>query len=293
MAMLNAKKYLKPVKAAVALATAALVFPGPAESQAPLLSASFTYADMADLALPAPVVAHVRIVRSARLKGADAATVPAGRARFYVEADIVSLIKGPRGLPAKVVYLADLPVDAAARAPKLVKKSEHILFGSPVAGRPGELRLAAPDGQIAWSAADAGRVRAILRDAARADAPPRISGLGRAFHVPGSLPGESETQIFLQAADGRPVSLGVLRRPGEQPRWAVALAEIVDDSAGPPVKDSLLWYRLACTLPRALPSQSLADADAAQANAIRADYRLVVDRLGPCVRNRAPARVAG
>ncbi|MBA3677023.1 MAG: hypothetical protein H0W74_06410 [Sphingosinicella sp.] len=271
----------------------ALVFSVPAESQTPLPSSPFTYADMADLALPVPVVVHVRVARSARLKGADAATVPAGKARFYVEADIVSLIKGPSGLSPKVVYLADLPVDAAARAPKLARKSEHILFASPVAGRPGELRLAAPDAQIAWSAPDAERVRAILRDAARADAPPRISGLGRAFHVPGTLPGESETQIFLQAADGRPVSLSVLRRPGEQPRWAVALAEIVDDAAGPPARDSLLWYRLACTLPSALPSQSLADADTAQANAIRADYRLVIDRLGPCARNRALGRLPG
>jgi hypothetical protein len=47
-----------------------------------------------------------------------------------------------------------------------------------------------------------------------------------------------------------------------------------------------LWYRLACTLPRTLPQQSLADADRAAASAIQADYRLVLDRLGPCVRTR-------
>ena len=33
---------------------------------------------------------------------------------------------------------------------------------------------------------------------------------------------------------------------------AISLSEIVDDSAGPPQRDTLLWYRLACALPRAL-----------------------------------------
>jgi hypothetical protein len=48
----------------------------------------------------------------------------------------------------------------------------------------------------------------------------------------------------------------------------------------------LLWYRLACTLPATLPPQSLAEAGPEGANAIRADYRLVVQQLGPCVRMR-------
>jgi hypothetical protein len=129
-------------------------------------------------------------------------------------------------------------------------------------------------------------VRSLLREAARPDAPPRITGIGRAFHVPGSIPGESETQIFLQTADNRPVSLTILRRPGERPRWAVALSEIVDDAAEPPRPESLLWYRLACTLPPSLPAQSLRDSSRNEAAAIQADYRLVMERLGPCRRSR-------
>ncbi|MDP8912262.1 MAG: hypothetical protein M3N39_01640, partial [Pseudomonadota bacterium] len=103
---------------------------------------------------------------------------------------------------------------------------------------------------------------------------------------PGSLPGESETQVFLQTADGRPVSLSVLRRPGETPRWAFALGEMVDDAAEPPKPNSLLWYRLACTLPSALPLHSLNEAEQEQRAAIQADYRLVIEQLGPCVRSR-------
>ena len=125
------------------------------------------------------------------------------------------------------------------------------------------------------------------RSERRPDAPPRITGIGRAFHVPGSLPGESETQIFLQTADDRPISLNVLRRPGEQPRWSVALGEIVDDAAAAAARpNTLLWYRLACTLPPAPAGQSLSEAAPDEARAIRADYRLVIEGLGPCARNR-------
>ena len=101
------------------------------------------------------------------------------------------------------------------------------------------------------------------------------------------MPGERETQFFLLTADQRPISLTVLRRPGERPRWSVALGEMVDDAAASVQRDTLLWYRLACTLPAALPAPSLSEASAAEARAIQADYRLVTEGLGRCVRNRA------
>ena len=43
-------------------------------------------------------------------------------------------------------------------------------------------------------------LRAIVRESSAADAAPRIVGIGRAFYVPGSLAGESETQFFLLTA---------------------------------------------------------------------------------------------
>jgi hypothetical protein len=244
------------------------------------------YADIADLSLSAPVAAHVRLIRADALKAAEAGPVAAGLSRHYVEAEVVSLIKGAQGLPARITYLADLPLGANGKPVKLAKKSEHIILAQTVPGKAGEVRLVAPDAQLAFTPALAEQLRAILREAASAAAAPRITGIGKAFHVRGSLPGESETQIFLQTADERPVSLSVIRRPGETPRWAVALSEIVDDAARPPQPNTLLWYRLACTLPRALPAQSFADAAPDEAEAIRADYRLVMERLGACVRTR-------
>jgi hypothetical protein len=275
----------QPAAFAVAVAAALLLASGPAESQAPLEPGP-TYADLADIGLTAPVAAHVRVAKSSVLKGARAGGVAPGMARFYVEAAIVSLVRSPEGIPARVSYVVDLPRDAKGRAPKLRKGSEFILLAQPVPGRPGELRLVAPDAQIPWTAARAEQLRAMLREAAAADAPPRITGIGRAFHVPGAVLGESETQLFLQTADRRPVSLNVIRRPGETPIWAVALGEIVDEAAAPPAPGTVLWYRLACSLPRALPRQSFADAEPRAAAAIAADYRFVLERLGPCVRTR-------
>ena len=266
---------------AAALAAAA----APADSQLPGTPAP-TYADLADLGLTAPIAAHVRTARATALKAKDAPGVPPNLARLFVEAEIVSLLRSPGGLPSRIVYVVDLPRSAKGKAPKIKKGTEFLLLAHPVAGRPGEVRLAAPDAQIAYSPVAADQLRSMLREAAGAEPPPRITGIGRAFHVPGAIPGESETQIFLLTADNRPVSLNVLRRPGQTPVWAVALSEIVDDAAGPPQRDTLLWYRLACTLPRTLPRQSLADADRAAAAAIQADYRLVIDGLGPCARSR-------
>lgn len=268
-----------------AAAMAALPVPAAAESQS-VPAAALTYADLADLSVAAPVVAHVRLIRSIPLKEAEAGAIRPGHSRHYVEAETVALIRGAGGLPARVSYLADLPLGPKGKPAKLAKKSEYVVLAAAVPGRPGELRLIAPDAQLPFTAERADHIRSILREAIGNDAPPRITGIGKAFHVRGSLPGESETQIFLQTAEERPVSLSVLRRPGETPRWAVALSEIVDDSAAPPATNTLLWYRLACTLPRALPRHSYADADAGEAQAIQADYGLVLERLGPCARSR-------
>jgi hypothetical protein len=261
----------------------------PADSQVPPdpgAAGALTYADMADLALAAPVVAHVRLARATTLKPEQATGVRAGFARVYIEAEIVTLIRSAEGLPSRVRYVADFKRDPKGKVPKPRKGSEFLVFARPVTGRADEIQLAAPDAQVAYDSGRADQVRAILREAGGAGAAPQITGIGRAFHVPGAIPGESETQIFLRTAADQPVSVSVLRRPGQTPFWAVALSEIVDDAASAPARDTLLWYRLACTLPRALPAQSVAEADAEAAAAIRADYGFVLDQLGSCARTR-------
>ncbi len=254
--------------------------------QAPPTAPAFTYADLTDLALSAPIVADVIVTAATRLKKEATAGLAAGSARFYVEGDVRALVRGAQGLPGHVSWLVDLPLDARGRVPKLAKKTRLLLLARP-GTRPGELQLVAPYAQFAWTPELDGRLRGILTGLTAPGAPPRVIGIASAFHVPGSLPGESETQIFLKTDDGRPISLNVLRRPGEQPRWAVALGEMVDEAAGPPAPDTLLWYRLACFLPGDLPDGAAAELSAADAAAAREDYRFVASALGACARNYA------
>lgn len=240
-----------------------------------------SYVDVANLVLRSPVIVDSTIRKVERLKGLEAAGAPEGVARLFVQADVLALIRGTDSVPAQIGYILDVPVDARGRIPNL-KKQRVLLFARPVPGQANQIQLTGPDSQRLWTPAFDQLARRITQEALAADAPPVITGIGNAFHVAGSLPGEGETQIFLTTADNRPVSLSILRRPGEQPRWAVALSEIVDEAAAPPPRDSLLWYRLACALPPALPMQSLRAMAPEDAALARDDYQLVLRALGPC-----------
>lgn len=265
---------------AISLIAPAQSTPQPTQNQASAATVLPSYATVAGLVLGAPLIVDARIRSAVRIKGAEAADVAPGRARFYIEADVTAVIRGT-ATAARIGYVADLPLTDRGREPKL-KKQRVLLFARPVAARADQVQLATRDGQHNWSAELDSQVRGIVRETIAADAPPAISGAGNAFHVPGSLPGEGETQVFLQTANGAPVSLQILRRPGEQPRWSVSLGDIVDESAGPPKPNTLLWYRLACGLPRQLPPESLESVDAANAAIAREDYAMVLAALGPC-----------
>jgi len=250
-------------------------------STIPAASAAPSYAELADLLLASPIVVDATISSTVRIKGAEAAAVPPGIVRFYVEADITALIRGPGAIPPRIGYVLDAPLDPGGRVPKY-KKTRVLLFARPVPGSATQVQLTGPQAQRGWTPALDTLTRRVAKEVVAPDAPPVVTGIGNAFHVPGSLPGEGETQVFLTTRDNRPVSLTILRRPGEQPRWAVALSEIVDDSAGPPPRDTLLWYRLACALPRTLPQRSTQALEPADAAVAQEDYRFVLTQLGPC-----------
>ena len=242
------------------------------------LATDYSYVELADMALAAPQTIGATIAEAIPLKGSAAADVPEGKTRYYVRADTTALISGS-GAPAHVTYLVDLPNPPKG---KLKLKGVPVILLAVPTANPGELRLVGPRAQVPRTPENETRLRAILTASVSPDAPPAITGVTRAFHVAGSLPGESETQIFLRTADKRPISLSILRRPHEDPRWAVALSELVDDSAAPPKPDSLLWYRLACGLPGQLPDSAVSGLADADAKAARDDYQVVLTGLGPC-----------
>lgn len=241
------------------------------------------YADVADLVLRSPIVLDSVIRSAVKLDGPQAVGTPPGLVRLYVEADVVALIRGKETVPARISWLYDVAPDARGRLPKLNKR-RVLVFARPIAGRATQVQLTGADSQRDWSPAADALTRRVITETIAADAPPRITGIANAFHVAGTLPGAGETQIFLQTETRRPVSLNVIRAPGEAPRWAVALSEIVDEAAAPPPRDTLLWYRLACGLPRALPDSATQALEPADQRAASADYQFILSALGPCTR---------
>ncbi|WP_300597378.1 hypothetical protein [Erythrobacter sp.] len=258
------------------------------------LAGRATFADLVTLAERSGLVVRVQIRRQVTLEPERAPGLDAGFARLYVEADTLALIAGGSTIGESLVYLVDVPLTPKGKAPKL-KNREMLLFANLSGRGPGgaaQLQLAGPSAQLAYSPALEQRIRPILTSLFAPDKPPVITGIRDALAVPGSLVGESETQIFLATQDRSPASLTVLRRPGQPPAWGVSWGEIIDSSARAPEFETLRWYRLACALPESLPSSANLARDPAARQLAASDYAYVINALGPCARaiTRAPAR---
>ncbi|MBL8651833.1 MAG: hypothetical protein JNL35_15695 [Sphingopyxis sp.] len=288
---------LFPTMALAALIGLSAGIPAVSMSQAPAIAvpaSPYSYADVADLATAAPMAIHARIASATALKPDRAPGVAAGSSRFYVEADVVGLIRGSGPLAARIAYLVDLPLAANGKPVKLKKKQPVLLFARPVAaGAAGttstsSVRLVAPDAQLPWDPATEARLRAILTELVKPGAAPAITGFANGFHVPGTLPGEGETQLFFDTATREPMSLTILTMADGSRRWAAAFGEIVDGSAAVPARDTLAWYRLACGLPRRLPEARLAGTPPEDRRKAVADYAVVLGALGDCTRTRKP-----
>jgi hypothetical protein len=266
---------------AIALAAPLGAGAKPQQTQAQSPAVLPSYATLAKQVTGAPLIIDARIRKADRLTPEESPGLAPGMARFLVEADVSALIRGTQAMATRITYTADIALNAKGKAPKLAKQ-RVLLFARPVPSRPEMVQLTGSQSQMTWLPELDAQIRAITKDALASNAPPAITGVGNAFHVPGSLPGEGETQVFLQTASGSPVSLQILRRPGETTRWSVSLGDIVDESAGAPRPNTFLWYRLACGLPRSLPAEAVESDDAGNAAKAREDYQFVLRSLGPC-----------
>ncbi|WP_295441610.1 hypothetical protein [Sphingorhabdus sp. EL138] len=244
-----------------------------------------SYADIADLVVISPLIVDVTVRNVRKLSAEQSVGVPASLERNLVEAEVMALIRGEGGITPRVRFLLDVPKNAKGKIPKLQKQRIY-LFGRQVTGRPGEIQLARPNALALFSITNDALVRAITKEAVQVDAPRRITSVSSAFHSAGTILGEGETQIFLKTDNDQPLSLTILSRPGQQRQWAVSTAEVIDASATAPQRFTLLWYRLACGLPRALPSDRVEGASNANTARAQADYKFVIDSLGPCGRKR-------
>lgn len=262
------------------LATAPLAAQTGAPQQAP------TYADLADLAVPAQAVIRAQIRKQVPVEAARAPGVAPGHVRLYVEARTTALLKGNVPIGESLRYLVDVPLEPSGKPPKL-KKQDVILFTRASTGRMGDVALTGPRAQIAWNADTEARLRPILTELARPDVRPAVTAVREALSVSGNLTGESETQFFLSTQGRELVSITVVRRPAMPPVWGVAWDEIVDQAAAPPQPGTIEWYRLACFLPETLPRAANISADATARSRAESDYRFIKAELGACPRNRS------
>ena len=243
-------------------------------------AAAPSHADLADLTLAAPVIVRAVISRSDRLSAKDSPGLPAGRARLLITAAVDAAIVAPGAIPASLSWLWDAPLDARGRPPK--PKGATILAWLTIPTADGKTQLVSGSAQQPFDGTMETRTRTIAIEA-RSGKVPVITGVANGFRAAGTVPGESESQFFLTAADGKGLTMVVTARPGEPRHIAVARGDVIDESATIVKPETLLRYRLACFLPARLPvaagGGNLALAD---------DWNAAITSLGPCGRTTTP-----
>src|SRR4051794_40848406 len=140
------------------------------------------YADYADLVIAAPLIVNATIRSTSRLKPVEAPDLGPGKARLYVEADVLTIIRGTEPLPPRIGYLLDVSVDMKGRLPAL-KKLRVLLFARPAGA--GQIQLVRPDAQRNWTPGGEQLARRITGEVLAPDAPPAVTGIGHAFHTAG------------------------------------------------------------------------------------------------------------
>lgn len=242
-----------------------------------------TYADLVTFALEAELTAIVMVGDQTAFRPERVPDVPPGRVRLYIESLTRNLLAGPTGVGESLIFVTDSNRNADGRAPDWEDR-DFVIFADLVRARPGEVQLVSSRAMFPHGPVIEDRVRRVLRQLAAADVPPAITGVRDVISVPGNLAGESETQMFVETVSGAPVSLTVVRRPGQAPQWGVSLGEIVATTLRPPEAESLTWFRFACFLPKELPESAFLQSDRDSRNRAREDYAFVLGELGECER---------
>lgn len=236
------------------------------------------FVDIADLTVAAPVIVQATVARAERISDRDSPGLAPGHARLLVTAAVDAAIAAPGAVPAQLIWLWDTPLDARGKLEK--RKNQQIMAWVSVPDPNGKTRLVGPNAQQPWTPALDAQVRDIATQA-RSGTVPAITGVTNGFRADGTVAGESESQFFLSAADGRGATMVVTARPGMPRRVAISRGDVIDESAAPVKPGTFLWYRLACTLPATLPA-----AAGGSDPALAADWKAAVASLGPCARQR-------
>jgi hypothetical protein len=235
------------------------------------------FVDLADLTVAAPAIVQATVARAERMSDRDSPGLAKGHARMLITAAVDAAIVAPAAIPAELTWLWDAPLDAKGKLPKRKNMAVMAWISTPTPD--GKTRLIAPDGQQPWTPTLDAAVRAIATEA-RSGAAPAITGVTNGFRADGTTAGESESQFFLSAADGRGATMVVITRPGVARKIALSRGDVIDESAVSVRPGTLLWYRLACALPATLPAKA-----GGGDPALAADWAAAMASLGPCLRH--------
>lgn len=247
---------------------------------------SASYDDIMGITLESELVVDIVAKKIKNLPASQTIGVRPDRKRVLIIGEVQSLIRGKNGLNSQVQFLFDAPIDSRGKIPKL-KKMRFIAFGRHVTGRSDFIRLSRTASMLRYSDRINTMVRSSIREAIAANAPQEITSISSAFHSPGTIIGEGETQIFLNTEFGQPMAISVTSKRGQNRRWSVSTSEVIDINATEPRRFSLLGYRLACSLPKSLSSSNIESSDQRNRQKAISDYKLVKDSIGPCERNLA------
>jgi hypothetical protein len=198
---------------------------------------------------------------------------------MLVTVDVQAVLKAPDPVPARLTYLWQGPADARGRAPDLRKQS-LLLFLQAVSGFDGQYRLVGSTPQLPATPAAEATLRAIASETQdRRAATMSLTAVRGAI----DLGDDSGPTVGFVIDQQRAPAITVLSSDsGVRISWSDT------DMETPPVqRNSLVWYHLACTLPRDLPADVIADYasgedSGARRAAVRAAWARLLSQLGPC-----------
>jgi len=243
-----------------------------------------SYDDVMNITLESKLSVDVIIKKVKRLPPTQTINVASNKQRILITAEVQSLIRGTNHLNREIKFLFDAPIDSRGKIPKL-KKQRIFAFGFHVANRPDFIRLAHKSSILLYSANKAALVRSITKEVLENDAPQKITGVSSAFHSAGTIIGDGETQIFLDTEFGQPMAISVVSKRRESKRWSVSTSEVIDINASEPIRNSLLGYRIACNLPKAIKPAVIETNDTIAIRKTIEDYNFIQAAIGPCQRN--------
>lgn len=249
-----------------------------------LMQPQASFDDIMSITIDSKLVVDLTVKKIRKLSPEQTIGVASNKKRILIIADVQSLIRGETGINSEIKFLFDAPIDARGKIPKL-KKQRFLAFGQNVPNRPDFIKLSYVDSMLPYDPSTDLAVRSAITQVIAPSAAQKITGISSAFHSPGTIIGEGETQIFLNTQFRQPMAISVVSRGSGHKNWSVSTSEVIDINAVQPQRRSLIGHRLACSLPSNIQSNIIESGNTENIRKTMADYEYVKNAIGPCVRN--------